>query len=256
MQGAMPAGAQARDYALLLGIADNKAISQQDLSDRLGINRTVMVKLIDRLEEAGHVARVRNPADRRSYMLSLTPAGVQAMRVIGQAVTRGEATLTSRLEPTERDHLDKLLRGLLPQLDETLPHPTEQRISYLVIHADLRLRRHGDHALAEMGLQTRHFGALATVDQIGPCTQQELAGQLGVTEATMVQVVDDLQEQGLIERRRNRRDRRRYALVLTDGGRAKLAVARRAVDAVHAEVLDLLGEDGDKELRDLLVKLV
>lgn len=256
MQAAIPTGANPRDFAILGVLADSDAISQQDLADRLEINRTVMVKLIDRLEEVGHVVRTRNPADRRSYTLSLLPAGRQAMAEMAPAVAKGEAELTARLEPDERRRLNELLRRLLPDLDESLPHPPSQRTGYLLIHADLRLRRRGDQVLAAVDMQMRSFSALAMVDQIGPCTQQELAIQLGLTETAMVQVIDDLQGQGLVERERDPRDRRRYALRLTDQGKTTLARSHQAVDEVRAEVIDLLGVDGDTELRDLLGKLL
>lgn len=256
MQGVLPEGIQPRDYAILSVLAASDAISQQDLAGRLKINRTVMVKLIDRLEDSGLVTRTRNPADRRSHILSLTAAGRQTRDVVEPAMTRGEAELTAPLEQPERDRLNELLRLLLPDLDARLPHPPAKRTGYLLIHADLRLHRRGDQVLAPVGLQMRHFGALAAVAEIGPCTQQELANQLAVTETAMVQVVDELHEQGLIERDRDPRDRRRYALVLSGAGQARLTVARRELDKVHAEVIELLGEDGDGELRDLLKRLV
>lgn len=256
MQGALPEGTQPRDYAILGVLAASDAISQQDLAGRLNINRTVMVKLIDRLEGTGLVTRTRNPADRRSHILSLTPAGRRARDLIEPAVARGEAALTAPLSQAERRRLNQLLRRLLPDLDESLPHPPAQRTGYLLIHADLRLHRRGDQVLAPVGLQMRHFGALAAVAQIGPCTQQELAHQLGVTETAIVQVVDELAEPGLVERDRDARDRRRYALLLSEAGQARLATARRELDTVHAEVIELLGEDGDTELRQLLTRLV
>lgn len=255
MQGAVPPGAQPRDYAILDALADSDAISQQDLAERLAINRTVMVSLIDRLEELGQVTRSRNPADRRSYVLSLTPEGKRVWEAMGPAVAKGEAELTAELSPAERRRLNELLLRLLPGLGEHLPGRAAQRSSYLLIHADLRLRRHGDQVLSAIGMQMRHFAALALVDETGPCTQQELAHRLGMTEAAVVQVVDDLQEQGLVERQRDPGDRRRYALRLTDDGDARLAKARQAVDAVHGEVVELLGPDGDQELRDLLSRL-
>jgi DNA-binding MarR family transcriptional regulator len=255
-QGVLPEGIQPRDYAILGVLAASDAISQQELAGRLNINRTVMVKLIDRLEHAGLVTRTRNPADRRSHSLSLTPAGRLLRERMEPAVNRGEAALTAPLQSAERDRLNQLLRRLLPDLDGGLPRPPAQRTGYLLIHADLRLHRRGDQVLTPTGLQMRHFGALATVAQRGPCTQQELAHQLGVTETAMVQVVDELHGQGLVERDRDPRDRRRYALLLSGDGQARLAAARRALDPVHAEVTELLGEDGDAELRHLLAKLV
>lgn len=256
MQGVLPPGTQLRHFAILGALAEDDAISQQDLAGRLNINRTVMVKLIDQLEEAGLVTRTRNPADRRSHILTLTPAGRQARDTMEPAVAKGEAELTAPLPPADRPRLNELLRRLLPDLDESLPHPPAQRTGYLLIHADLRLHRRGDQVLAPLGMQMRHFGSLATVAELGTCTQQELAHQLGVTEAAMVQVVDELEEQAVVERRRDPRDRRRYALRLTGTGQAALTNARDALDTVHTEVIDLLGEAGDRELRDLLTKLV
>jgi DNA-binding MarR family transcriptional regulator len=256
MQSVLPPGAQARDFAILGALADSDAVSQQDLADRLGINRTVMVSLIDRLEELDQVTRSRNPTDRRSYMLSLTPQGRRAREDMVPAVAKGEAELTARLRPAERRRLNALLRQLLPDLDERLPHPPQQRTGYLIIHADLRLRRRGDQVLTQVGLQMRHFSALVALEQTGRCTQQELAAQLGVTEAAMVQVIDDLQRQGLVERQRDPRDRRRYALLLTEPGKARLAQAQDVVEEVRAEVVELLGAQGDQELRDLLARMV
>src|SRR5437870_3874037 len=50
-------------------------ISQHQLSEQLGIDRTTMVELIDDLESKGVVVRQRNPADRRAYSIRLTPKG-------------------------------------------------------------------------------------------------------------------------------------------------------------------------------------
>ena len=47
--------------------------TQRWLSETLGVNRTVMGRLVDELERDGLVARERNPADRRSYALRPPP---------------------------------------------------------------------------------------------------------------------------------------------------------------------------------------
>lgn len=256
MQSAVPPGADPRDFVILGVLSGSDAISQQDLADRLNINRTAMVKLLDRLEEIGYVVRSRNLNDRRSYVLSLTALGRTAHQEWVPKVAAGESALTAPLLPDERPRLNELLRKLLPTLDSGLPHPPSQRTGYLLIHADLRLRRRAEQELAGVGLQQRHFAALATLDQIGrPCTQQELAHHLNVHDAAMVPVVDDLEERRLVVRGRDRRDRRRYALKLTEDGRCALSNARSAMSVIKSEVVDLLGTDGDQELRDLLAKL-
>ena len=70
---------------------------------------------------------------------------------------------------------------------------------------------------------TREFGVLTVLDATGPRSQQDLVEQLDVNRTIMVGVVDRLEADGLLERRRNPRDRRAYALHLTDKGRETLA---------------------------------
>jgi biotin operon repressor len=70
-QTVMPPGSHPRDFAVLGALAGRDAISQQDVAEQLKINRTIMVKVIDKLEADGYVIRQRNPRDRRAYMLSV-----------------------------------------------------------------------------------------------------------------------------------------------------------------------------------------
>jgi DNA-binding MarR family transcriptional regulator len=104
-------------------LAAGPPASQQELSERLLVNRTIMVRLVDRLEAAGLVRRDRNPRDRRSYALVLTARGRQVLRPMEGAADRGEARLTVALRPEERRRLNELLRRLLPDLDQaSRPH--------------------------------------------------------------------------------------------------------------------------------------
>ncbi|GGM83359.1 hypothetical protein GCM10010106_32530 [Thermopolyspora flexuosa] len=239
-----------RDFVVLDTLADQDADSQHELAERLGINRTIMVGLVDRLERAGHVVRTRNPADRRSYLLSITPAGRAARDELGRAVAERDARLTAALTPAERQRLTELLGRLLPE-PEPLP-----AVAYLVAQAHYRLRRRGDALLAGTGLRTRHFGAMAALETLAPCSQQQFARQINVSEPAAVPIVEELVRLGLVTRGRDPRDRRRYALELTDLGRARLGFLRDTVNRMQAEVLGLLGPDGERELRALLAKLL
>ncbi|MFO7253558.1 MAG: transcriptional regulator, partial [Actinomycetes bacterium] len=69
-------------------------------------------------------------------------------------------------------------------------------------------------------------------------------------------IVEELVRLGLVTRGRDPRDRRRYALELTALGRDRLAFLRDTVHRMQAEVLELLGPDGERELRALLAKLL
>lgn len=61
-------------------------ISQVTLSRRLGIEKASSTAVLDELERQGLIARQRNPADRRQFLVSLTPLGRERLDVlIGEA---------------------------------------------------------------------------------------------------------------------------------------------------------------------------
>jgi DNA-binding MarR family transcriptional regulator len=50
--------------------SERGSLSQQAIGERLRIDRTTMVALIDDLERGGYVKRERNPHDRRAYVIT------------------------------------------------------------------------------------------------------------------------------------------------------------------------------------------
>jgi len=247
-----PEGPPAREFVVLDALAEHDARSQRDLAERLGINRTIMVRLIDRLEEAGLVRRMRNPANRRSHVLSLTEAGRAALAGMREAVAERDARLTAALTPGERRRLAELLSRLLPEPER----PAIRSVEYLVAQAHLRMRRVGDAMLSDVGLRIRHYGPLSALERLGPCPQQRLARHLAITEPAAAEVVDELVRAGLVARGQDADDRRRYALELTELGRERLTRVREAVERLRGMVVDALGAEGEAELRALLLRLL
>ncbi|MEU0482318.1 MarR family transcriptional regulator [Streptosporangium sp. NPDC006013] len=249
---AIRGGPQSRDFVVLDMLADEDAPSQQDLAHRLGINRTIMVKLLDRLQQAGYVTRTRNPANRRTYVLSLTDEGRTALKNMRQAVADRDVRLTAPLTPAERRRLTELLSRLVAHDERSTIASTE----HLIAQAHYHLRRLGDHRLAEYGLRTRHFVLLPALDRLGPCPQQQLAHYLDLTEPAAASLVEELVQAGIVVRGQDPHDRRRYALELTDLGRARLPAVRDAMLGVEHDVEKTLGPEGAQDLRALLVKLL
>lgn len=243
-----------RDVQVLDAIGDPGATySQQDLGDRLGINRSTMVKLIDRFEAAGQVARARNPRDRRSYVLALTDDGRAALDALDPAISEADAKLTAGLTAAGTDRLAHLLAALLhrPAPAPGVPHRTGALLAQAHHHV-----RHGiETALAGSGLQARHYGALTLLAE-GPCSQQQLARRLAISEQAALHVVDDLERTGRVARDRDPADRRRYALRLTEPGRLALRAARAIVESTEAALTAPLGPDGRTELAGLLAELL
>lgn len=250
--GSAQDGPPSRDFVVLDALAGNDAASQQDLARRIDVNRTTMVKLIDRLQDEGYVTRTRNPANRRTYVLSLTARGGTALKRLRQAAADHDARITAALTPGERRRLMALLNRLLPESDQAAIPSVE----HLVTQALYRLRRLGDHLLADSGLRTRHFGVLPALDLYGPCPQQQLARVLSLSEPTVAQLMDELVQADLATRAQDPHDRRRYAVELTQLGRERLPLLLAAMRQVEAEVHNALGVHGRQELHRLLTKIL
>jgi DNA-binding MarR family transcriptional regulator len=243
--------AHPRDAAVLATLQAVGPLSQQELSKRLNVNRTVMVKLIDGLEARGHVERIRNPADRRAYALHATPAGLESMAEMLPRMARAEQELTEFLSESEHARLNALLRELIA----TPPPALADRTGFLLARAHHRFHERADEVLKPFGIQIRQFGALTRLAG-GASSQRELADRLQVSTPVVVELVDGLEAAGLVERRRDPADRRLNALHVTGGGRDVLQRATAVLLAANEDLTRPIGEDGDRELRSLLRKLL
>jgi DNA-binding MarR family transcriptional regulator len=253
----LPPDRQPREFGILVTLATSGPRSQQQLAELMDVNRTIMVKVVDRLEAAGLVERRRNPADRRSYALEPTEEGLATLAELGPSIAEAEAKFTARLTAAERDQLNARLRELLAGLGhEHPPEALADRTGYLLAAAHHRTRDAFAAALVPSGIEPRHFGALATIVASAPCSQQLVAEQLGVSGPVVVALVDELEERGLVTRGRNAIDRRSYALEPTEEGRAVLANAQALVDEFSHRITAALGEEHDAQLRALLRKLL
>jgi DNA-binding MarR family transcriptional regulator len=104
-----PLGLSPRAWGVLSTLVESGPLSQIDLATTLSIDRTAMVYLLDELERQGLVERVRNPHDRRSFLIHLTPAGRRLQRKAGEQIAGQAERLLEPLDPGERRQLVELL---------------------------------------------------------------------------------------------------------------------------------------------------
>jgi DNA-binding MarR family transcriptional regulator len=94
--------------------------SQRDLGEQLGIDRTTVVELIDQLEKLGVVVRHRNPSDRRSYTLVLTPKGRTFQKRAARAFDVAADEFFGPLKPGEKKAMGDMLRRMITSADRQL----------------------------------------------------------------------------------------------------------------------------------------
>lgn len=94
----------------VLAIIDaNPGLSQTRLGAALGIDRSTIVGVLDRLETRGLVVRETVPRDRRSHALTLSSAGTALLRRLETEVEAHERRVSRRLSAAEREQLMTLL---------------------------------------------------------------------------------------------------------------------------------------------------
>lgn len=98
-----------RELSVLLLLDGREPESQQQAADRLGVDRTTMVGLLDGLEGKGLVARQPDPGDRRRNVVVLTDAGRNALEEATAASDEAERQLLSELTPRQAEQLRDLL---------------------------------------------------------------------------------------------------------------------------------------------------
>jgi len=136
-----------------------------------------------------------------------------------------------------------------------LPVKLATSLQLLLQRTSARLRAETDEGLGPLGLTARQAAVLATLDHAGPLSQQTLGSLLGVDRTTMVALVDHLEKIRAVERRRDAKDRRVYALKLTPKGSQLAHKGAAALDKAESHVLASLPRADRDRLRKLLTLL-
>jgi DNA-binding MarR family transcriptional regulator len=130
-----------------------------------------------------------------------------------------------------------------------------RRAGFLLVQLGTHRHRAFAERLARLDLHPRHFGMLSQLAVNEGRSQQALSAALGIHRSAVVALVDDLEERGLAERRRDPGDRRAYALYLTPAGRELLVELERIADQDEDELLAGLDAPERAQLISLLQRV-
>ena len=108
-----PYGIDARELGVLLVLADREPTSQQQAAQRLGIDRTTMVAMLDTLEGKGLVSRHPDADDRRRNVVELTDAGKDTLRRAAKASDDAERQFLAPLSAQAAQQLRDSLQALV-----------------------------------------------------------------------------------------------------------------------------------------------
>jgi DNA-binding MarR family transcriptional regulator len=123
---------------------------------------------------------------------------------------------------------------------------------YLLKRLELAVRARLDEIVRPAGLTALQYTALTVLERHADMSSAQLARQSFVTAQSMADMITTLQGRGLIERHRDRADRRRLVVSLTAEGRVLLDRYRGEVAALERDMIAGLSGQQTGELRAML----
>lgn len=139
----------------------------------------------------------------------------------------------------------------LPRFPEELVGST----AFLLKRLGFAAKEKGARAYEESGLGPYHHAILIALDEDTHETQGSIADALGYDRGQLVGLLDELEERGLIERRRDPADRRRQIVSMTPAGKKTLNQLRGIALRLEDELLAPLDPAEQRRLHELLLRL-
>ena len=136
--------------------------------------------------------------------------------------------------------------------DLPVVRPAEHLSTPLLVHLARRMQTEAEAELAVFGLRARHVIALTLLRDLGEQNQSDLSATLGMDATNVVALLNELEADDLVQRRRSPQDRRRHTVALTAAGRARLKDIEELLTRVEQRVLSPLGPQEQETLYTLL----
>ena len=113
-------GLSLAQYQLLEALRDAPELPVSELATSAGVAPPTATRMLDALVRDGIAARTPDERDRRVVLVSLTPAGREAVRAAAARVAAGRARVRDELSPAEQEQAAALLRRLTSIVQERL----------------------------------------------------------------------------------------------------------------------------------------
>jgi DNA-binding MarR family transcriptional regulator len=136
-----------------------------------------------------------------------------------------------------------------------LPEELVASSTFLLKRLGFTAKERGMKAYEDEGLHPYHHAILIALDESEHGTQGSIADALGYDRGQLVGLLDELEERGLIERRRDPDDRRRHLVQMTAEGKRTLRRLRAVARELENDFLAPLSDGERAKLHALLLKL-
>jgi DNA-binding MarR family transcriptional regulator len=109
--------------------------------------------------------------------------------------------------------------------------------------------------LQAIGLNAQFIAILQLLDEVGPQVQARLSTPIRIDKTTMVGLINELEQAGLVQRLPHPNDRRAVLVHLTEAGRLKLIEATKVNEQAAQEVFAVLSPQEQQAFHSMLVRL-
>jgi MarR family transcriptional regulator, lower aerobic nicotinate degradation pathway regulator len=136
-----------------------------------------------------------------------------------------------------------------------LPEELVASAMFLLKRLGFAAKERAMEAYEQTGLHPYHHAVLIVLAEGSRETQGAIADALGYDRGQLVGLLDELEEQGLVDRRRDPNDRRRHIVCVTREGRRTLRRLRALSRRTEDDFLAPLGAEERENLHALLLRL-
>jgi DNA-binding MarR family transcriptional regulator len=136
-----------------------------------------------------------------------------------------------------------------------LPDELVASSTFLLKRLGFAAKERGMVGYESSGLHPYHYAILLVLSERSRETQGSIADALGYDRGQLVGLLDELEERGLVERKRDPNDRRRHIVKLTSEGKRTLGKLRTVSRQLEDDFLAPLTGAERKQLHALLLKL-
>jgi MarR family transcriptional regulator, lower aerobic nicotinate degradation pathway regulator len=136
--------------------------------------------------------------------------------------------------------------------ENQLPYKLLAYLPYLVSSLQKESRSHFD--AGSDGFLFPHFSIASSLEEFGPSSQQGLCARLGYDKSDLAKTIDSLEKKGVIQRRADSNDKRKYFVTLSPQGKKLLRQKENELQALSEKIFGNLNVKEKERLADLLRK--
>jgi DNA-binding MarR family transcriptional regulator len=145
----------------------------------------------------------------------------------------------------------------IPELKQPAALPAELRActGFLLARLGYAMKALTIQEFEREGFSMYQFSVLAVLAEGVVETQAKIADTLTLDRGQLVGILDELEEAGLVERRRDPSDRRRHTVSLTPAGKKRLVKMRSIIERIEDSFLEPLDDKARTALHDALLRV-